>query len=80
MRPTQVRLSEMPGGKCLHCAVWTTPTLIRNILDRQSLCELDPTTHFMKDSLVSQMGWWGDLGGPKQRGIIQYGAHSKHLT
>ena len=25
-----------------------------------------------KQELTIQMGWWGDMGGPKQKGIVQY--------
>jgi hypothetical protein len=25
---------------------------------------------------VLQMGWWGDMGGPKQRGVVAYSASS----
>jgi hypothetical protein len=21
---------------------------------------------------MSQMGWWGEMGGPKQKGVVQY--------
>jgi hypothetical protein len=24
--------------------------------------------------VVSQIGWWGDMGGPKQKGVVTYGS------
>lgn len=25
--------------------------------------------------IIGQIGWWGDMGGPKQKGIVQYSGY-----
>jgi hypothetical protein len=27
--------------------------------------------------LTIQMGWWGEMGGPKQKGVVQYSKLTK---
>ena len=27
--------------------------------------------------LTRQIGWWGDMGGPKQKGIVTYGEQTR---
>ena len=32
--------------------------------------------------LIFQMGWWGEMGGPKQKGVVQYSmsSHGSYLN
>jgi len=51
----------------------------------QALRELFSDSDYDGVSLVGcitdsvQIGWWGDMGGPKQKGIVQYSALSRSM-
>ena len=65
MRPSAPVKSGMPGGKLdlpLHC--------------RDELTEQERPLYVEAKMggivLIFQMGWWGEMGGPKQKGVVQY--------
>ncbi len=46
---------------------------ISDCLHRQDLCESFAILRVTVAYPLGQMGWWGDIGGPKQKGIVYYG-------
>lgn len=66
MKSSAVAMSGMPSGhkyvsiaERAHTLSGLGATNDDNVLTPLFLC-------------FFQMGWWGDMGGPKQKGIIQY--------